>query len=325
MATVISTAQVDEPSRFAYWNEAANDVFVKLDMSRVSPLAFAATMKVETLEHIQISTMQTDPQHVVRSARHASKAEDDYFLLSLQLQDSGYVQQDGREARLAPGDLALYDTTRPYVLHFERPFRQTVFRFPRSLLLKRMTTADSLTSIRLSGSGHPVSATLSSFLQSLALSCPYFDPAAKMRMADSAIDLLAAALSVSVHTAPDELHAPAEVHYRTALSVIDRNLNDPRLSPDFVAGQLNVSLRHAQKLFADRGGSLAAHIRARRLECCRRDLSDPGQLRRSVTDIAFAWGFNDAAHFSRLFKRSFGDSPTEFRAAAVRKAANFPR
>lgn len=325
MTTVISTAQVDEPSRFAYWNEAANDVFVKLDMARVSPLAFSATMEVEMLEQIQISTMQTDPQHVIRSARHTSKAEDDYFLLSLQLQDSGYVQQDGREARLSPGDLALYDTTRPYVLHFERSFRQTVFRIPRSLLLKRMATADSLTGIRLSGSGHPISATLSSFLQSLALSCSHFDPAAKMRMADSTIDLLAAALSASIRTVPNELHAPAEVHYRTALTVIDQYLKDPRLSPDFVATKLNVSLRYSQKLFADRSSSLAACIRARRLECCRRDLSDPGQLRRSVTDIAFAWGFNDAAHFSRLFKRSFGESPTEFRAAALREATTFLR
>jgi len=35
-----------------------------------------------------------------------------------------------------------------------------------------------------------------------------------------------------------------------------------------------------------------------------------------VTDIAFRWGFTDAAHFSRVFKRAFGATPSEIRNAA---------
>ncbi|MDD5581131.1 MAG: AraC family transcriptional regulator [Methylobacter sp.] len=29
--------------------------------------------------------------------------------------------------------------------------------------------------------------------------------------------------------------------------------------------------------------------------------------------MAFRWGFNDSAHFSRVFKQQFGCSPREFR------------
>jgi AraC-like DNA-binding protein len=32
-----------------------------------------------------------------------------------------------------------------------------------------------------------------------------------------------------------------------------------------------------------------------------------------ISDIAFAWGFNDLAHFSRIFKQKFGASPREWR------------
>jgi AraC-like DNA-binding protein len=31
-----------------------------------------------------------------------------------------------------------------------------------------------------------------------------------------------------------------------------------------------------------------------------------------VSDSAFSWGFNDAAHFSRAFKERFSVTPREF-------------
>ena len=39
----------------------------------------------------------------------------------------------------------------------------------------------------------------------------------------------------------------------------------------------------------------------------------PALHHRSVSDIAFSWGFNDAAHFSRAFKERFRVTPKEFR------------
>ena len=43
---------------------------------------------------------------------------------------------------------------------------------------------------------------------------------------------------------------------------------------------------------------------------------DARQAGRGVSEIAFAWGFNDASHFSRAFKQRFGMSPKEYRARA---------
>jgi len=38
-----------------------------------------------------------------------------------------------------------------------------------------------------------------------------------------------------------------------------------------------------------------------------------------VTEIAFRWGFCDAAHFSRVFKRAFGATPSEIRNTAKQR------
>jgi len=39
---------------------------------------------------------------------------------------------------------------------------------------------------------------------------------------------------------------------------------------------------------------------------------------RHVSEIAFAWGFNDLSHFGRVFREHFGMSPRDFRQSQLR-------
>ena len=71
------------------------------------------------------------------------------------------------------------------------------------------------------------------------------------------------------------------------------------------------------RLFESETQSIARWIWSVRLERCHRDLADPALAGRSVTDIAFAWGFNDLAHFSRSFRARYGESPRTFRARTL--------
>jgi AraC-like DNA-binding protein len=43
-------------------------------------------------------------------------------------------------------------------------------------------------------------------------------------------------------------------------------------------------------------------------------LSSPEAADRSVTDIAFACGFNDSSHFGRVFASHKGSTPSQWRA-----------
>jgi AraC-like DNA-binding protein len=45
------------------------------------------------------------------------------------------------------------------------------------------------------------------------------------------------------------------------------------------------------------------------LKACYGALSN-AQRSETVTEVAFRWGFNDAAHFSRRFKQAFGVTPS---------------
>ncbi|WP_027417866.1 transcriptional regulator FeaR [Aneurinibacillus terranovensis] len=317
MQTILSTEQVEEWERFAYWREMICDVFVQLDASQLSRQRFAGRIATGSLEDIQISELSADPQHVVRSKRQIAKSREDYFLVSLQTAGQSYTEQDQREARLRPGDFVLYDSTRPYVLHFEQPFQQIVFRFPRSLLLARCGQAERMTSVRIPGTQHPVSALVSTLLRTVASSYLYLDSITRVRVVESTLDLLTTSLSTVTGVKLNESNSMANVHRVGARAFISAHLSDPDLTPSLVAASQGISTRYLHKLFEAEGQSVAAFIRNRRLEQCRRDLADRKQIQRTVTDIAFQWGFNDVAHFSRIFKHRFGVSPTEYRNAAL--------
>lgn len=100
-----------------------------------------------------------------------------------------------------------------------------------------------------------------------------------------------------------------------AKEFIEHNLADASLTPDTVADALHVSTRTLHRLFESHGHTISGWIRLRRLEHCRADLADRVSEGSSVSSIGARWGLWDAAHFSRLFKSSYGMPPRAYRDA----------
>lgn len=95
---------------------------------------------------------------------------------------------------------------------------------------------------------------------------------------------------------------------------ISAHLADPELSIDKLAALARCSKRYLHMIFRPEDRSISDYIVQARLARCRTDLLDPRYGRRSITEIAYAWGFNSSNHFSRCFKREFGISPRALRA-----------
>jgi AraC-like DNA-binding protein len=77
---------------------------------------------------------------------------------------------------------------------------------------------------------------------------------------------------------------------------------------------VRISVRYLYVLFREHGTTVSGWVRRRRLLRCRAEL-DGADTEASITEIAYRWGLNDSAHFSRLFKASFGMSPTQYRSS----------
>ncbi|MEU0435207.1 helix-turn-helix domain-containing protein [Streptomyces sp. NPDC006290] len=98
---------------------------------------------------------------------------------------------------------------------------------------------------------------------------------------------------------------------RAAKDLADRRLADPELSPAMLARELNVSVRTLHRAFAAVGEQVATYIRHRRLQEARLALNAPsGHL--SISELAAHWQFADSSHFTRTFKKYYGQTPTEY-------------
>jgi AraC family transcriptional regulator, positive regulator of tynA and feaB len=101
---------------------------------------------------------------------------------------------------------------------------------------------------------------------------------------------------------------------QAALSFIDSCLADPELTATRVADAQGVSRRRLDQIMVEAtGASVSAQIWLRRLEQAANDLLDPRFASKTVTQIAFAAGFEDVAHFTRAFKRRYRIPPREWR------------
>lgn len=109
---------------------------------------------------------------------------------------------------------------------------------------------------------------------------------------------------------------------QAAKDLADRRLADPELSPAMLARELNVSVRTLHRAFAAVGEQVTTYIRHRRLHEARLALAAPsGRL--SISELAAHWQFADGSHFTRAFKKHFGQTPTEY-ARSTEAATLFP-
>ncbi|MCY1360112.1 Transcriptional activator NphR [compost metagenome] len=98
---------------------------------------------------------------------------------------------------------------------------------------------------------------------------------------------------------------------------VAQNLRDPALSIDGMALALRCSKRLLHQAFAGDDDTLTGYIQHQRLAASIRDLIDPANAARSITDIALGAGFGNLSHFSRVFRAHTGGSPSEFRRQAT--------
>ena len=138
-------------------------------------------------------------------------------------------------------------------------------------------------------------------------------PAAATLFARHAIDLLAKALKERQHPQPRPSEARRAAVFPRACRSIALEFGDAALTPERLASRLGVATGTLDQIFADQGESAMQRIYGERVGQATRLLTEAAAAHRSVTEIAFACGFNDASHFGRAFSARKHLTPAQWR------------
>lgn len=300
---------------FDTWRRAVSASFVPLAVEADRHRAFHGSMRGKHLVTRETSMIEiaASSHSVVRTPELIAASDRKYFKLSIQLAGTGLLLQDGREAVLTPGNLAIYSTDRPYTLAFDGDFRSLVLMFPHTALDLPADAMAQVTASAISGSDG-LGSLVAPFLVRLSENLEAVAGPNGSRLVNNALDLVTTLFNGELDARSAASRDPHQMLLARIHDYIEDHLPDPDLSPGAIAAAHFISTRHLHDLFKELGTTVSASIRERRLERCRRDLRDPVLSDRAVTAIAMRWGFTDSAHFSRIFRAAYGAPPTAYRA-----------
>lgn len=294
------------------FRSAVSSSFVPLRVSGDARRPFSAVLTSACADDVEFTEVKARPHLVERTPDTIARGGEGYFKVSLLLSGSSMLVQDGREVLMRPGDLTIYDTSRPYSLLFDEDFQNLIMMFSKSRLDLPPAFVDELTAVSLSEEQRHLSPVVTSFLAQFPRQLMPLDTQLRAKLARTSLDLLGTLLSSILCTAPEEADPHTQLFQRIR-GHIDINLGAPDLCPEQIATAHFISVRTLHSIFRRAGTTVSTWVRERRLERCRADLVDPAFADQAVSTVALRWGFTDAAHFSRVFKAQYGVPPREIR------------
>jgi transcriptional regulator GlxA family with amidase domain len=225
------------------------------------------------------------------------------------------VGQNRRACELRAGDMCLIDERFPFFLQGPVCSEIVFLRMPRQAVLGRHPYLEHRTA-GVFQADDPGAMLLRDTLMQTIRSAPQMREEQRASVLSAMVHLLGAA------TAPRGAELDdVSWRVRAALAYIELNLADGDLTAEQVARAQSISRRRLdQVLLRALDVSVTGQIWKRRLELAAADLVDPRYAGHTVSQIAFATGFEDAAHFSRAFKAKFGHAPRDWRLLGRAKA-----
>jgi AraC-like DNA-binding protein len=307
-SAVLETPPLDLNS----WRTAIAETVVPLSISEYGGTPFLGRFRRTSVGQVGLFEMQTTAHTVRRTPELITADQPVFYKMSLQLEGRAELQQDGRTAVLSPGDIAVYDTHRPYTLSFPEPSRAMIMIFPQAMVELSPHELSRLTAVRFCAE-EGLARMISPFFTELIHNLDQLSGGYGSRLVHSALDLMVTMLSKELHRQDQSGHGSSHRLSWQIRQYILRNLSDESLTPSTIATAHFISVRYLYTLFAEDEHTVSAWIRSQRLAHIRRDLTDPLLAHRPVSWIAGRWGLHDAAHFSRLFKSEHGVSPSAYR------------
>lgn len=270
-----------------------------------------------TLEgYLRGSRLATGQVYKVRSAFRRLRrrppeagADSELFTAILQLTGSTVVHSAGSVTALAPDDITFL-CGKDFEQEMSVGAELLLLQVPTELVRAQQPCATAIIGRRLQADD-PVTKLIRGALLGAFDASPILGPAQQSNLLLSLIGLFGVPRNDSTQRGPGRNERRVE----EAIRQIDARLFDVGFDANRLASSIYISRRRLDELFVRvLGRPVTPYIRERRLHCASQSLRDPSQHHRTVTDIVLSHGFEDVAHFARVFKKRYGVTALQWRA-----------
>lgn len=317
---LIDTNLVSPEERIGYWQQSVDRWFrarVLVGITTNEP--FQARLRMHRIERIDLMEMDGEPMELSADAT----ARRTMITALAVLSGSIVLKQDGRECALSADELILYSSDEPIELAVPSPAHVAAVSVPASEFLNLFPRGrEALFRAIPSARGAP--ALFVDQVNALMRRAGPLTGGSASAIASSMVFLLGSVACFAAADSPGSAHRTRE-RIQRVLKFARSRLRDPELDVETIARAVHLSPRQVHRLFSAEPMSLMHWVITQRLHNCYRELEHDGSRSRSISEIAYDWGFSDQAHFSRAFRKEFGRSPSEVRRARNAASADTPQ
>ncbi len=309
-----STDDIAPQDRFEQWREVrGKSLFgVTIELAAERRRDFQGAFSAHQVGNAVASEMLASAYRVSRTDQDIARTAGDSLCIGLQVRGSGVLESGrSRVDSVQNNDMTISYSDLPYraIPGDHRDFHYRMLKIPLGGDLALGMPADDLFAERY------LHAAFSRPFRALfnALSAP------NGRLVDPQSDVTHIARLAMVargrlhHRMPEVRAALRSGVFHAAQDIMARDIGEQRLTPSSVALELGVSVRQLHIVFEHAGRSFSRTLSEMRVTQAKKMLTNMPSL--SVTQIAFACGFDSIPTFYRIFKTHCGVAPGEYREA----------
>jgi AraC family transcriptional activator of tynA and feaB len=300
----LSTAGLTPKRQIQCWTDALTELCGKFDVDPLDASSLEGQINYTSVSRLKLCQIEVSQHRIAHPVSRANTTEHPFIKILFQTYGVSHFEQNGRRLDLMPGDFLAYDVSCPHTIISPSLTRHEVVVVPKDLLQEHGFHSTKLSACKLSartGTGR----IAHDFMHAAFGEAPKLSAQTALGVADTLIDLLL--LPLREAGTAFERGGPLALYVR-AQAFIHEHLRDPDLSIDQISAELGCTKRYLHMLFSERGMTVSDYIWQARLQNCRQELEAQGG--KTITDVAFSWGFSSSSHFSRVFRKYFGIVPS---------------
>jgi AraC family transcriptional regulator, positive regulator of tynA and feaB len=307
----ITSGIVQMHEQVPFWEDLVARHLAPLRIEAAGQHPFCGEMQPRAVSEQAIVTLSGQGFHGFHGCAEVARTDRHFHLGCVHLGGEARLIHRDKEVFLRRGDVFLIDTRRRFALGLEQPWRHLVAAFPTHWLDSRLTRPELASGAVLRA--EPLAQLWAQHLADGYSLADELSPDAQTLFVRHSIELLAQALDERGDTPPMPSEAGRAALFLRACRLISLEFSDPTLTPDRIASKLYVSTRTLDRIFSERNETVMRHVYDERIRQAAKLLTDAGAGHRSVTEIAFACGFNDGSHFGRVFTERMHITPCRWR------------